>query len=384
MRLVLVLMFFFSTAVFAQTDKTVIHSEILNDDINLQIHLPDTYAHSNDFNYPVLIVLDGSTQFEHVAANVGFLSTYAIIPEMITVGVSSDQRMKYFTPTQIAKFKDSSGGAEQFRQFLEQELLSELGKKYRTSDYQILTGHSFAGLFSSYVAMTPNSQFDAVISISPSLWWDSNWLVLKSAELLQAKRAKPLRWFLSMASEPNEMASAFAAQIKQLQDGLGANSTGNASKQLHWFYKHFPDETHDSTPLVGNIEALKTLFAGWNAVPEIAVMPLKDIKHFYRQKSAEFGYEFPLFAQHYNVYGLKATYEQKTAWGVEILAEGTRAFPNSEVLWDSLATAYDLDGQLEQAIKASDKAVLLAKQTDSVFLNEILSQAKHLQLRAKK
>ena len=384
MRLVLVLIFFFSTAVFAQTDKTVIHSEILNDDINLQIHLPDTYAHSNDFNYPVLIVLDGSTQFEHVAANVGFLSTYAIIPEMITVGVSSDQRMKYFTPTQIAKFKDSSGGAEQFRQFLEQELLSELGKKYRTSDYQILTGHSFAGLFSSYVAMTPNSQFDAVISISPSLWWDSNWLVLKSAELLQAKRAKPLRWFLSMASEPNEMASAFAAQIKQLQDGLGANSTGNASKQLHWFYKHFPDETHDSTPLVGNIEALKTLFAGWNAVPEIAVMPLKDLKHFYRQKSAEFGYEFPLFAQHYNVYGLKATYEQKTAWGVEILAEGTRAFPNSEVLWDSLATAYDLDGQLEQAIKASDKAVLLAKQTDSVFLNEILSQAKHLQLRAKK
>ena len=384
MRLVLVLIFFFSTAVFAQTDKTVIHSEILNDDINLQIHLPDTYAHSNDFNYPVLIVLDGSTQFEHVAANVGFLSTYAIIPEMITVGVSSDQRMKYFTPTQIDKFKDSSGGAEQFRQFLEQELLSELGKKYRTSDYQILTGHSFAGLFSSYVAMTPNSQFDAVISISPSLWWDSNWLVLKSAELLQAKRAKPLRWFLSMASEPNEMASAFAAQIKQLQDGLGANSTGNASKQLHWFYKHFPDETHDSTPLVGNIEALKTLFAGWNAVPEIAVMPLKDLKHFYRQKSAEFGYEFPLFAQHYNVYGLKATYEQKTAWGVEILAEGTRAFPNSEVLWDSLATAYDLDGQLEQAIKASDKAVLLAKQTDSVFLNEILSQAKHLQLRAKK
>lgn len=79
--------------------------------------------------------------------------------------------------------------------FLEQELLSTLGKKYRTSDYQILTGHSFAGLFTSYVAMTPNSQFDAVISISPSLWWDSDWLVLKSAELLPAKRAKPLRWF---------------------------------------------------------------------------------------------------------------------------------------------------------------------------------------------
>jgi hypothetical protein len=199
MRFVLVLMFLISTCVFAQTDKTVIHSSILNDDINLQIHLPDTYTHSNDFNYPVLIVLDGATQFEHVAANVGFLSSYAIIPEMIIVGVNSNQRMKYFTPTQIDTFKDRSGGAEHFRQFLEQELLSELGKKYRTSDYQLLTGHSLAGLFTSYVALTPNSSFDAVISISPSLWWDNNGLVLKSAELLPAKRAKPLRWFLSLA-----------------------------------------------------------------------------------------------------------------------------------------------------------------------------------------
>ena len=96
-----------------------------------------------------------------MAANVGFLSTYAIIPEMITVGVSSDQRMKYFTPTQIDKFKDSSGGAEQFRQFLEQELLSTLGKKYRTSDYQILTGHSFAGLFSCYTQATWRYEFQS-------------------------------------------------------------------------------------------------------------------------------------------------------------------------------------------------------------------------------
>jgi hypothetical protein len=56
-------------------------------------------------------------------------------------------------------------------------------------------------------------------------------------------------------------------------------------------------------------------------------------------------------------------------------------FPHSEILWDSLATAYDLHGQLEQAIKASDKAVVLAKKSDSVFLNEILSQAKRLQQR---
>jgi len=381
MRIVLGLIFLLSMQVMAQPDKMQIHSEILNDDINLQIKLPDTYGHSNDFRYPVLVVLDGSTQFEHIAANVSFLSSYAIVPEMIIVGVSSNHRLKSFTPTQLEQFKDRSGGAENYRQFLETELLSGLGQKYRTANYHILSGHSMAGLFSSYVALTPNTRFNAAISISPSLWWDNDWLVRESAKLAVAKRTKPMRWFLSIASEPNEMASAFAAQMTQLQNTLGNSSSvkHSSARMLQWFDKRFPEETHDSTPLIGNVEALKTLFAGWNAVPEVAVMPLKELKQFYHQQTAVFGYEFPLSAQQYNVYGLKASYEQKTAWGVEILQEGIKVFPMSEVLWDSLATAYDLDGQTALAVEASNKAVQLAKQSDSVFLNEILSQAKSLQ-----
>uniref|UniRef100_Q0HTE0 Putative esterase n=1 Tax=Shewanella sp. (strain MR-7) TaxID=60481 RepID=Q0HTE0_SHESR len=381
MRMVLGLIFFLSMQVMAQTDKMQIHSEILNDDINLQIRLPETYGHSSDFRYPVLVVLDGSTQFEHIAANVSFLSTYAIVPELIVVGVSSNNRLKSFTPTPLEKFKDRSGGAEHYRQFLETELLSSLSQTYRMADYHTLSGHSLGGLFSSYVALTPDTRFNAAISISPSLWWDNNWLVHESAKLAVAKRTKPMRWFLSIASEPNEMASAFAAQITQLQNTLGNSPSVKppSAQMLRWFDKRFPEETHDSTPLIGNVEALKTLFAGWNAVPEVAVMPLKELKQFYRQQTAVFGYEFPLSAQQYNVYGLKASYEQKTAWGVEILQEGTKVFPMSEVLWDSLATAYDLDGQTALAIDASNKAVQLAKQSDSVFLNEILSQANSLQ-----
>lgn len=381
MRMVLGLILFLSMQVMAQTDKMQLHSEILNDDINLQIKLPDTYGHSSDFRYPVLVVLDGSTQFEHIAANVGFLSSYAIVPELIVVGISSNNRLKSFTPTQLEPFKDRSGGAENYRQFLETELLSSLNQTYRMADYHILSGHSLGGLFSSYVALTPDTRFNAAISISPSLWWDNNWLVHESAKLAVAKRTKPMRWFLSIASEPNEMASAFAAQITQLQNTLGNSPSVKppSAQMLRWFDKRFPEETHDSTPLIGNVEALKTLFAGWNAVPEVAVMPLKELKQFYRQQTAVFGYEFPLSAQQYNVYGLKASYEQKTAWGVEILLEGTKVFPMSEVLCDSLATAYDLDGQTALAIDASNKAVQLAKQSDSVFLNEILSQANSLQ-----
>lgn len=381
MRLMILLSFFLTNCVLAQTDKFAIHSDILQDDFILQLQLPDTYHHSDTFNYPILVVLDGTTQFEHIAANVSFLSTFAIVPEMIVVGVSANDRLRYFTPTEVDKFKDRSGDAPRFKQFLEQELLSLLADKYRTADYQLISGHSLSGLFSSYIAMSQETVFDAAISISPSLWWDDNWLVLQSPQRLAAKRTKPVRWFLSMAREPDEMANAFALQIKQLQAQKLADK---ADAKLYWSYQTFNDETHDSTPLTGNVAAIKSLFSNWNAIPEIAVMPLGDLKAFYQKKSIEFGYVFSLSAHQYNVYGLKATYEQQTAWGVEILEEGVATFPHSEILWDSLATAYDLADMPEKARQASDKAVVLAKQHDSIFLSDILAQARRLAKAARK
>lgn len=375
MRLVVLLSFFLTSCVLAQTDRLTIHSDILQDDFTLQLQLPDTYHHSDTVNYPVLVVLDGTTQFEHIAANVSFLSTFAIVPEMIVVGVSANDRLRYFTPTAVDKFKGRSGEALRYKQFLEQELLTQLADKYRTADYQLISGHSLSGLFSSYIAMSPDTVFDAAISISPSLWWDDNWLVLQSPQWLAAKRVKPMRWFLSMANEPDDMASAFALQIKQLQT---QKPTNNANAKLYWSYQQFSHETHDSTPLTGNIAALKSLFSDWNAVPEIAVMSLSDLKAFYLNKSAEFGYVFSLSAHQYNVYGLKAAYEQQTAWGVEILEEGVAKFAHSEILWDSLATAYDLADMPKKARQASDKAVVLAKKHDSIFLSDILAQARRL------
>lgn len=130
-------------------------------------------------------------------------------------------------------------------------------------------------------------------------------------------------------------------------------------------------------------KGLQAIFSDWNAVPEIDIMPLSNLIKFYEDKAKEFGYAFPLSAHQYNVYGLKATYEDKPAWGVEILEKGTETFPNSEILWDSLATAYSLNKNLPDALIASERALELAVANNSIFIAEIKAQNMDLKLSKK-
>lgn len=347
-------------------------SKALKEDIAIQVSLPESYSDSDEFHYPVMVVLDGSTQLNHIAGNIHFLSTYAIVPEMILVGVSANNRAKNFTPTSVQDDKENTGGAKQYQFFLEKELLPFLSRHYRLAAYEIITGHSLSGLFSSYIAIQPETVFDGAISVSPSLWWDENWLVNESKTAFKQKRSAPFRWYLSLASEPNEMKTAFEQQVSLLDT--------QRQKNLFWHADRFPQETHDSTPAIGNLTAIRWLFHNWNAVPEIDVMSLKEIEAFYKTLAKQYGYQFPLSADQYNVYGLKAAYEGKTSWGVEILEEGVKQFPYSEVLWHSLATAHSLNGNTEIAIKASDKAVALASKKQSKWLNEILAQSSRLKM----
>ncbi|WP_105170016.1 alpha/beta hydrolase [Pseudoalteromonas sp. T1lg23B] len=375
MKALITLLILITSVCHASEERFSITSKLIDETTAVRVTLPDTYAHSDTFNYPLLIVLDGATQFPHVAASTQFLSTYAILPEMIVVGVSTHKRLQYFTPTEHEKFVGRSGQANAFKAYLHKELIPTLKSKYRIAPYYVISGHSMGGLFTSYLALQSDSEFNAHIAISPSFWWDDNMLVDTYQALPNQHLSTAKRWFLSMANEPGEMNDSYVAMLSALN--------AKTIKNLHWFSQRFADETHDSTPLIGNAQALKSLFHNWNAVPEITVMSLAQLQAFYQRKSEEYGYNFPLSAHQYNVYGLKAAYEGKTTWGVEILEQGVKHFAQSEILWDSLATAYTLDNQPAKALTASKKALRLAKANHSIYLHEITSQNKQLMSKVK-
>ncbi|RTE86814.1 alpha/beta hydrolase [Lysobacter sp. N42] len=337
--------------------------------VPLRISLPESYFHSDEFKYPLLVVFDGSNQHDHVQGNVRFLSTFAVIPEMIIVSLDATSRLKDFSPTVIEGYEERSGGAQQFSTFIQEEVLNNLANQYRVADYRVVSGHSLSGLFTSYLALEKPYLFNAAISISPSLWWDNNYLS-RNLEQFQIEDRPHVRWFLSIANEPGEMAEGF----NLMSNALSAQSITN----LEWFTESFENETHDTAPLYGNVEGLRQIFSGYNAVPNIEVKSLATLREFYQDLSEAFGFTFQMSAHQYNVYGLKAAYEGQLDWGIEILEQGTETFPRSDMLWDSLATAYDMNRQTEAAMAASTRALQLAIANNSKYLPAIRRQNESL------
>lgn len=356
----------FTSASVHSSEIFTMKSKLLDEGITARVALPESYEHSDSFQYPVLLVMDGSTQFEHIAGNINFLGTFSIVPEMIVVGVSAKNRLKRFTHTKMEAYAERSGGAEQYTQFLRDELMPALKKKYRVSPYTVVTGHSLSGLYTSYLATHHSDFINAAISVSPSLWWD-DFALIKDIKVAEQETEKPAaRWFVSMANEPNEMAEGYERLLKVLE--------AKPEPAFNWEAKPFPSETHDSTPLIGNVEGLKSVFRGFNAVPNIEIKSLEQLQAFYADYEKTVGYGFPMSVQQYNVYGLKAAYEGQVDWGQAILEKGVEVFDQSEVLWDSLATVYAMNDNNESALKASNKAVQFAREHQSKYISEIETQ----------
>ncbi|GGE80019.1 alpha/beta hydrolase [Shewanella carassii] len=216
MRFVFLLCALLSLTALAEEQRFTLAAGLIDEAVTVQVALPESYRHSDSFHYPLLLVLDGSTQFHHVASSVGFLSTYAIVPEMIVVGISTRDRLKYFTLTEPEDFAARAGKADVYNRFIAEELLPAWSERYRLAPYRTIFGHSLAGLYSSYQALGPASSFNAAIAISPSLWWDDGALITDYDKYQTRKRKTPMRWFLSMASEPGEMVQAFDAMLQKL------------------------------------------------------------------------------------------------------------------------------------------------------------------------
>ncbi|MBL4659399.1 MAG: hypothetical protein JKY19_03515, partial [Alcanivoracaceae bacterium] len=82
--------------------KHVIHSKILNEDRTILINLPQSYKQNHKHSrYPVLYFLDGEKFFHSFTGTVQQLSSDATphIPEMIVVGIKSQQRVRDSSPT---------------------------------------------------------------------------------------------------------------------------------------------------------------------------------------------------------------------------------------------------------------------------------------------
>jgi len=256
-----------------QGDVVTIYSKILKESRILYIHCPAVDSAQPDKTFPVLYLMDGESHFDMLAQYCDYLSRWDVnvIPAMIVVGIVNTKRTRDLTPTEsminyfgktdtaTVSWMKPSGGNEQFLHFIQEELMPYVEANYKTSAFKIFAGHSFGGIASINCMLTHPGMFNAYVAISPSLWWDNEYIIKLAEKKLTKGSVLNKIFFYSDASEGVRDTSTYHSNLLRFDSLL-------ASRKIAGFdykYKYYPTETHMTEPVPAYYDALRLIYKDW-------------------------------------------------------------------------------------------------------------------------
>ena len=322
-----------------------LHSKILAEQRELLVHLPNNYRKNTMLNYPVLYLIDGQRNFNHVAGTLDLLNQSYMAQEMIIVAIKNTHRTRDLTPTYDESYNEwgISGGADNFLDFIEQELIPYVNKNYRTNNFKILSGHSLGGLLAVYTLQSRPQLFQAHFAFSPSLWWHDQ-VILKGAErFLTTSTELNSYLYLNLGSESGDMLGAFERYTKLLKKHTLMGFSYNSDLDER--------ENHNTTALVGQTQAYKYLSATLECPQEVISQGLPAIKQFFKVQSEKYGYQIKPSYHTVRHAGYTALNKKDIANAIKIFEFNVKHYPYIADGYDRLAYGLAANGQLNKAFK---------------------------------
>jgi predicted alpha/beta superfamily hydrolase len=144
-----------------------------------------------------------------------------------------------------AEYQKVSGGGPKFRAFIASELIPLIEGRYR-ADYEDRTiiGHSYGGLFATYVLLTQPALFKRYVIVSPSLWYSNRIALTMEGTAAAAGRKPNARVFFAVGSFENQPGAnrAMVDDLSELVEKLRSRNNPN----LFVRYRIYDGETHNS------------------------------------------------------------------------------------------------------------------------------------------
>lgn len=177
--------------------KDSVESTILNENRKIIVKLPRDYKNSNK-SYPVIYRLDGDIDLYLETVGVINRLVYAeeLMSETIVVMIENTKRNRDMMPTNTSFFK-SEPGAENFKEFIENELIPYINKTYRTTNEKVLCGQSLSAIFTLYYFLTSPDSFDSFIACSGGFPDCEDYFINLTNDLLETKQNKTKKIFLT-------------------------------------------------------------------------------------------------------------------------------------------------------------------------------------------
>lgn len=339
-----------------------IHSELLEEDRTIRVRLPRAHAWGKA-RYPVVYLLDGETNFHHTTATLDTLSRLGHIPELIVVAVDNTDRTRDLTPRREhlpAEDEEdrfpTSGGADRFLDFFEQELIPHVEASYRTAPFRIVIGHSFGGLFTVHALAHRTDLFDAYLVISPSLWWDERQPVADTRALFERRPTLSKRLFVSLAEELEVMRAPYEAFTELLRY--------DAPPGLDWIARKMDGDDHGTTTIRSTYAGIRSFFTLWRPPSTAEDEGIAGLERHYAQLSESYDFTIPVPERAINVLGQRLLWENQPAEARAVFEENLRRYPESPNAHDSLGEALEASGELDRAVEMFSRAVELAERWD--------------------
>ena len=355
-----------SNIVLGQTIS--IESKILNETRELFVYTPEGYEQSAE-HYPVMYVLDGEGIFFIGAAIANFLSGNfnQQIPKMIVVGIPNVARNRDFTPA--IKQQPNVGGADNFINFLNDEVMSFIDNKYRTQDFNILFGHSLCGMFSIYSLFNYPELFDAYIAASPWLMYDEEYVIKNVEKILNDKSDFTHQIYISIGDEP-----AYFNSLDKLTSLLMEKESG-----ISWTLEKYENEDHGSIPFRTISDGLGFIFSDWQLTNDIAMKGVDSIKEHFLNRGKKYGFTSQITEVTLNTIGYQLLQAEEIDKAVDVFKYCVELNPNSANVYDSLGDAFDAQGKKKKALKNYKKAVSIGEITNDVNLQAFKNNVERLE-----
>ena len=167
-RILILLVLTFSIQSFSQKITDTLISKKLNEDREITIVLPESYAKNKTKKYPLVVLLDGDYLLEPFQGALNYGAYWDDLPEVIIVAISQNKKDERATD---CVWDQTSGlpmdKGEEFFEFIGAEIIPYIEKKYRVTPFKIIAGHDITAGFLNFFLYKEHPLFNGYISLSP-------------------------------------------------------------------------------------------------------------------------------------------------------------------------------------------------------------------------
>ncbi len=196
----------------ANINQIEIESKILNQKRPVLISTPSSYNENKLVDFDVIYVFDSQHResFDLVHSSINFMTNKR---QFIVVGITSPEYVKqeYYRNNDMLPVPEKvsideyqvrkNPNSKNFLRFVNEEVIPEIEKNYRTTPNRIAVGHSLSASLVLSTLTSNQELFNAYIAISPNFAYDKNRLANEMLNLNYKQLIKSKFLYISNANE---------------------------------------------------------------------------------------------------------------------------------------------------------------------------------------